>query len=734
MSPDEDIVLCLSGRGDKDVLSVAEALPKFGPQIDWCVIRRGWICFEPNCMYFPLSGDAWGRTIEGKVVNHGSTGGIVTVRDSRETRPGAAAFSANETEFTMMKWARPTQKNSSPFLAMSAASMVRTRLLKYPFSCREPPHLIVYLRAGALNLARSNSSDLPDTAVLVRLCNLCLHFPRLRKPWFPSSAAPARWRLGRAARPAGGPGQVFDTYYHIFPGLRRGYFLDEVAPSAPPIEDPAPIVVPGVGPRVSDWVYVAWEGHKKTAFQKRRANPGSTGAHGVWAYRGSDILLSRCSPRTLYVTSHCGNVNPNCVEGFVRVCNGEASQLSSKGDVFFVSIFYDHLNGALMDIPLEYKRIAPAALMESFAAVSNPADRQRQLPCVFLPVSGDYMFPGMSVLCRPPSDSEDSPTASETITGRTRVYESGPLYDVFLIDDYKADPAGGRCAVVRRYLRASDLPFSPETEHAKFNELFLSDEASTHNLEDMKTWEKGFVVGPEDEDRQFNGSADETPEEAYQMIGNAVPPPLAYALGRALLRGWSAHVIEATKDPKSTAQADGAEALGAPVPQSFEEPSERQRARTPDSGLCSLSKRRLFFVFLAALLGLIQLTSRKNSVGLIPNLCERDGVEPREWGGCERRWMLARDRKGSQSIAASRYKSIGDGCQLNDREGRRGSSTCVTLNAHFRNCQELATYFKTLDGVILVDQRTSSGVAPIGDKSRLQMLMAVAAALHRIRA
>jgi tryptophan synthase len=35
MSPDEDILLCVSGRGDKDVRSVAEALPKFGPKIGW---------------------------------------------------------------------------------------------------------------------------------------------------------------------------------------------------------------------------------------------------------------------------------------------------------------------------------------------------------------------------------------------------------------------------------------------------------------------------------------------------------------------------------------------------------------------------------------------------------------------------------------------------------------------------------------------------------------------------
>ncbi|KAI9011257.1 tryptophan synthase beta subunit-like PLP-dependent enzyme [Gaertneriomyces semiglobifer] len=32
---DKDVVVCVSGRGDKDVLSVAEALPKLGPQIEW---------------------------------------------------------------------------------------------------------------------------------------------------------------------------------------------------------------------------------------------------------------------------------------------------------------------------------------------------------------------------------------------------------------------------------------------------------------------------------------------------------------------------------------------------------------------------------------------------------------------------------------------------------------------------------------------------------------------------
>jgi tryptophan synthase len=35
MKPNEDIVICLSGRGDKDVQSVAEELPKLGPQIEW---------------------------------------------------------------------------------------------------------------------------------------------------------------------------------------------------------------------------------------------------------------------------------------------------------------------------------------------------------------------------------------------------------------------------------------------------------------------------------------------------------------------------------------------------------------------------------------------------------------------------------------------------------------------------------------------------------------------------
>ncbi|KAJ2157024.1 hypothetical protein GGF46_004786 [Coemansia sp. RSA 552] len=35
MTPDQQIVICVSGRGDKDVNTVAEVLPKIGPQIGW---------------------------------------------------------------------------------------------------------------------------------------------------------------------------------------------------------------------------------------------------------------------------------------------------------------------------------------------------------------------------------------------------------------------------------------------------------------------------------------------------------------------------------------------------------------------------------------------------------------------------------------------------------------------------------------------------------------------------
>ena len=46
MSKDQNIVICVSGRGDKDVQSVADELPKLGPQIGWdlrcelCIIMR----------------------------------------------------------------------------------------------------------------------------------------------------------------------------------------------------------------------------------------------------------------------------------------------------------------------------------------------------------------------------------------------------------------------------------------------------------------------------------------------------------------------------------------------------------------------------------------------------------------------------------------------------------------------------------------------------------------------
>ena len=35
MDKDDDIVICLSGRGDKDVQSVADELPTIGPVIGW---------------------------------------------------------------------------------------------------------------------------------------------------------------------------------------------------------------------------------------------------------------------------------------------------------------------------------------------------------------------------------------------------------------------------------------------------------------------------------------------------------------------------------------------------------------------------------------------------------------------------------------------------------------------------------------------------------------------------
>jgi len=35
MGKDEDLVVCISGRGDKDVQSVADELPNLGPKIGW---------------------------------------------------------------------------------------------------------------------------------------------------------------------------------------------------------------------------------------------------------------------------------------------------------------------------------------------------------------------------------------------------------------------------------------------------------------------------------------------------------------------------------------------------------------------------------------------------------------------------------------------------------------------------------------------------------------------------
>lgn len=35
MSPDQSVVICLSGRGDKDVQQVADLLPEFGPKLNW---------------------------------------------------------------------------------------------------------------------------------------------------------------------------------------------------------------------------------------------------------------------------------------------------------------------------------------------------------------------------------------------------------------------------------------------------------------------------------------------------------------------------------------------------------------------------------------------------------------------------------------------------------------------------------------------------------------------------
>ncbi len=38
MESTKDVVVCVSGRGDKDVVSVAEALNAFGADIEWYVL------------------------------------------------------------------------------------------------------------------------------------------------------------------------------------------------------------------------------------------------------------------------------------------------------------------------------------------------------------------------------------------------------------------------------------------------------------------------------------------------------------------------------------------------------------------------------------------------------------------------------------------------------------------------------------------------------------------------
>lgn len=35
MGPEQRVLICVSGRGDKDVGTVAEVLPKIGPKIGW---------------------------------------------------------------------------------------------------------------------------------------------------------------------------------------------------------------------------------------------------------------------------------------------------------------------------------------------------------------------------------------------------------------------------------------------------------------------------------------------------------------------------------------------------------------------------------------------------------------------------------------------------------------------------------------------------------------------------
>lgn len=49
MDKDQDIVICLSGRGDKDVQSVADELPILGPKIGWNLRCKSWLEFQREC-------------------------------------------------------------------------------------------------------------------------------------------------------------------------------------------------------------------------------------------------------------------------------------------------------------------------------------------------------------------------------------------------------------------------------------------------------------------------------------------------------------------------------------------------------------------------------------------------------------------------------------------------------------------------------------------------------------
>lgn len=46
MRKDQDIVICVSGRGDKDVQSVAEVLPKLGPKVFFFFLRGFFVRYQ----------------------------------------------------------------------------------------------------------------------------------------------------------------------------------------------------------------------------------------------------------------------------------------------------------------------------------------------------------------------------------------------------------------------------------------------------------------------------------------------------------------------------------------------------------------------------------------------------------------------------------------------------------------------------------------------------------------